>query len=450
MAVAGSGGSGGSGRGRSAHPFWASRSSSAVGAGPAHRCRAKPDAVITWNGVILDVIKSEKTPPPLATRNLAMVHAAIWDAVNAIAPTHSFYRFQSDAPAAADANVAAAIAAHRVLASLYPGQLTRFDETLDRCLDAVPESPAKSAGITLGQSVAEKMLAWRDNDGARRQVTVTSGRFVGQWQATPPDYRPALLPQWPRVKCFCMRNGTQFRPEPPPPLTSAAYARSLNQVKALGATLSSARTMDQTEIAFFWADGEGTVTPPGHWNRIARTVARERGLTLAENARLFALLNLALADAAILCWDCKYHYSLWRPVTAIRYADRDGNPDTDADPDWTSLLPNPNFPSYTSGHSSFSGTAAAVLAHFFGTDEVAFSSGSDGLPAVTRSYTSFSAAANEAGMSRIYGGIHYDFDNTAGLASGRQLGDYVCNNFLLPLARASKEPLAPAFAVRRR
>jgi membrane-associated phospholipid phosphatase len=232
-----------------------------------------------------------------------------------------------------------------------------------------------------------------------------------------------------------MTSAGQFPPADPPPLTSREYAAGFNEVKALGGRDSAARTADQTVIAWFWNDAEGTATPVGHWNRIAQVVARDRGLGLADNARLFALLNITLADAGILCWECKFRYSYWRPVTAIREADRDGNPATDPDPTWISLLTTPNFPSYTSGHSSFSGAAATALALFFGTDEVRFRVGSDGLPGVVRGFPGFWAAAEEAGRSRIYGGIHYDFDNREGLASGNALAAYVAGNFLLPRGR---------------
>jgi len=204
-----------------------------------------------------------------------------------------------------------------------------------------------------------------------------------------------------------------------------------------GVTTPTSRTPEQTTIAQFWADGVGTETPPGHWNQIAEDVARARGTTLVQNARLFALLDLALADAAIVAWDCKYVFNYWRPVTAIRNADTDGNPDTSQDATWTPLLVTPNFPSYTSGHSTFSSAGAAVLGNFFGTDNVSFTTGSDFLPGVRRTFPSFSAAAVEAGQSRIYGGIHFQFDNQDGLTSGHELGDYVTRNFLTPIAAAA-------------
>jgi hypothetical protein len=242
------------------------------------------------------------------------------------------------------------------------------------------------------------------------------------------------VPQWPTLIPFAVTEIERFRPAPPPALTSAEYAAAFNDVKALGARDSATRTPEQTLIARFWSDGDGTVTPPGHWNRIAQTVARERGTSLAENARLFALLNVTMADAAILCWDCKYRFNFWRPITAIREADHDANPGTESDPYWAPLLTTPPFPSYTSGHSTFSGAAASTLAHFFGTDAVRFTTTSEGAPGVTRSFERFSAAAEEAGRSRIYGGIHYEFDNQSGLATGRALADEICRHFLLPRA----------------
>ena len=240
-----------------------------------------------------------------------------------------------------------------------------------------------------------------------------------------------------------MSSGSQFRPADAPALDSAEYAADVNEVMQLGGLNSSQRTAEQTEIALFWADGGGTFTPPGHWNQIAADVALNRNQTLAENARLFALLNIALADAGISAWDTKYTYDLWRPIDAIRQGDADGNDATTADPTWTPLLKTPPFPAYTSGHSTFSGAADAVLSSLFGSN-VHFATTADGhngftqrpladQQVVTRSFESFAQAADEAGQSRIYGGIHFQFDNTIGLATGRAIGTYVIGNFLLPL-----------------
>jgi hypothetical protein len=329
---------------------------------------------------------------------------------------------------------ATAVAAHRALIELYPERVDDFDTALDDTLNGIPEGPAKSRGISLGQSVAERVLKWRAGDGKSSRSNYTPRNEQGLWRPTPPERREPLLPGWGSVSGFAVADVVKLRPPGPPALDSEEYTAAFKNVRDLGSTASTKRTREQTEIARFWADGDGTVTPPGHWNQIARSVAADRKLTLVESARLFAMLNVALADAAIVCWDCKFHFDLWRPVTAIR----------EVDPTWTPLLPTPPFPSYTSGHSSFSGAAAAALMAFFATDDVKFSTTSDGLPGVTRSFDSFTAAAKEAGMSRIYGGIHWDFDNTDGLKCGREVGEYVAKNFFEPTRAARKRDGEPA------
>ncbi len=417
---------------------------------PADAAPARRDPILLWNEVQLSAIRTDRTPPPLAARNLAIMHAAMFDALNAIYRTHRAYAVDMTANAGQAPEAAAAVAAHRTLISLYPRQVAAFDAALDASLSAVPEGPAKTSGIALGQSVAEQILALRSRDGVNTRAAYSALPGPGIWQPTPPDYRPALLPQWPSLTCFCMRSGSQFRAPGPPPLGSPAYGAAYQEVKALGSRQGSARTDDETQIALFWKDGDGTATPPGHWNQIAQTVAAARGLGLADNARLFTLLNLALADAGIMAWDCKFKFNYWRPIQAIRSAPITGNPATDGDPNWTPLIDTPPFPSYTSGHSSFSGAGAAVLAQFFGSDTVAFTSTSDGLPGVTRSFRSFWQAAEEAGKSRIYGGIHWEFDNADGLATGRALGEYVTQNFLTPRAASSAFERLPATTAQQR
>jgi hypothetical protein len=391
------------------------------------------DVVLHWNDVLLKAVKTDRTPPPRAARNMAIVHAAIYDAVNATLGTHRAYRVEARPNGAASLEAAAAVAAHRTLLELYPRQVEQFDAALDASLDRVPEGLAKEGGVTLGQQVAEKILEWRADDGSRRRVRYTPRTTPGLWRPTPPGNRAALLPQWRHVLPFAIPDTSRFLPEKPPVLTSAAFTEGFQEVKELGGRDSDKRTAEQTLIAWFWDDGEGTVTPPGHWNQIARTVSRQRGLTVAENARLFALLNISMADAAILCWEGKFGFNYWRPITAIRNADLDDNPDTRPERAWDSLLTTPPFPSYPSGHSTFSGAAATALARFFGTDAIPFTIGSEGLHAVKRSFPGFWAAAREAGRSRIYGGIHYEFDNREGLRTGRELADYIARRYLLPV-----------------
>jgi hypothetical protein len=388
------------------------------------------DAVLDWNRILLEAIRADGTPPPIAARNLAMVHTAVYDAVNAITQTHNTYRIEAEAPEGASAEASAAAAAHRVLINLYPEQASTFNTQLTASLAEILDGKSETDGITLGESVAYQILAWRSTDGLNTQVDYTPGTNPGQWQPTPPNFAETLLPQFPNVTPFAMTNGQQFRPGGPPALDSIEYALELNEVKELGKHDSIIRTPDQTEIAHFWADGAGTFTPPGHWNQIAQQVALSEGNTLADNARLFASLNVALADAAIVAWDAKYFYDLWRPVTAIHQADNDGNTLTTGDSTWDPLLNTPPFSEYVSGHSTFSGAADAILTSFFG-NNISFTDTGDPSVGITRSFDNFTQAADEAGMSRIYGGIHFQSANEDGLAAGRALGEYVSQNFLL-------------------
>jgi membrane-associated phospholipid phosphatase len=229
-----------------------------------------------------------------------------------------------------------------------------------------------------------------------------------------------------------------MRPPGPPSLDSAQWVADYNEVKALGAANGASRTPEQSLIALFWSDGPGTETPPGHWNRVAQHVSADRRSSLEETARLFALLNIAMADAAICAWDAKYTYNFWRPVTAIRNGEADGNPATVADPSWTSFIVTPPFPDYVSGHSTFSGAAATVLAKFYGTDKISFTLGSDGLPGVTRPFTSYSAAAREAAISRLYAGIHFRTASEDGLAAGIAIGEWTIAHHLQPKKNRSR------------
>ena len=386
--------------------------------------------VTEWNTILLDAVRTASSAPPLASRNMAMVHAAIYDSVNSISKKYSPYRVSIDAPAGASAEAATAAAAHRTLVGLYPAQAGKFDAALQSSLAKIPDGKAKQDGIALGQQVADQIISSRNTDGITKVVEYTPSTDPGSWVPTPPALAAALAPQWPQVTPFAMTSGSQFRPPGPPALEGAKYAEEVNYVKEIGKIDSLTRTPDQTAIAKFWANGAGTFTPPGHWNQIAEETATLTGQSLEDSARLFALLNIALADAAISCWDAKYEYNLWRPVTAIRQADTDNNPNTTADPQWLPLLTTPPFPEYMSGHSTFSGAADAVMSSVFGSD---FGFGDKGDRSVNslRTYQNFSEAADESGMSRLYGGIHFMSANVDGLSAGRNVGNYVVQNFLV-------------------
>src|SRR5437867_5485059 len=324
---------------------------------------AYSDVVTDWNAAALNAIRANRTHPPIASRAMAILHASIYDAVNGISRTHEPYLVRSTVPASASAHAlrgldrareenpghskvpasaskeaAASAAAHLVLSALFPTNTPAFDALHARTLAGIRTSPQKRMGIAWGQQVGSLLLAARADDGSGDTVTPPAPVGPGDWVPTPPAFVPYLLPQWGDVTPFTMSDHAQFRPPGPPALDSAKWAAAFNEVKALGAAVGSTRTADQSQIAEFWADGAGTETPPGHWNHIAQDVGAAQGNTMEENARLFALLNLAMADAALCAWDAKYNFHNWRPVTAIRLADLDGNPDTAPDPAWSSFI----------------------------------------------------------------------------------------------------------------
>jgi hypothetical protein len=401
---------------------------------------AGADVITDWNTAALNAIRVNRTAPPIASRALAILHAAMYDAINGISRTHEAYMVRGDVPASTSKQAAASAAARTVLAAVFPSAASSFDALHAAVLSAIPNGAQKQRGVAWGESVATQILVFRANDHSDGPIVPpVLGTDSGVWQPTPPANAPYLLPLWGMVIPFVMTGGEHFRPAGPPALDSTRYAEDYNEVKALGAAVGSTRTADQQTIALFWADGAGTETPAGHWNSIAQRVAAARGNQLEQNARLFALLNLAMADAAICAWDAKYQFAFWRPVTAIRNGDDDTNDATVADSNWSSFIVTPPFPDYVSGHSTFSGAAAKVLELFYGTDEIDFITGSDFLPGVMRSFPSFSAAAAEAALSRLYGGIHFRSANEDGLRSGLLIGEWTVNNFLQPKGNRSRK-----------
>jgi hypothetical protein len=394
---------------------------------------SKADVITHWNNVSLDTIKTAQYTSVKTSRTLAMVHAAMFDAVNSIDKTCQPYFVDAGFSEPISREVAAVSAAHRVLVNLFPAQSATLDTALNDYLAGVPDGMEKTNGVALGQYVGDQIITLRANDHSNDVVPYTPGTDPGDWQPTPPAFAPAMLPNWAIVTPFAMASNSQFRPLPPPDLTSAEYTQDFNEVKTLGAKFGSVRTADQSDIVMFWMDMPGTITTVGRWNLIAQQVANQQATNLWQNARLFALLNIALADAGITAWDCKYQYNFWRPITAIRAADTDGNPLTDQDPAWEPFIMTPAFPEYVSAHSTFSAAAAQVLADFFGDDNISFTVDSYMMPTMTRLYHSFTSAAEEAGISRIYGGIHFSTANIEGQMAGRNLARYVFKNFITRL-----------------
>jgi membrane-associated phospholipid phosphatase len=407
----------------------------AVGAyaGTSQKPAAQPSGqpVIDWNQALLSIVNTPGAQPASIqpTRNFAILHAAIYDAVNSIDRTHEPYLISVRAPRGASETAAADAAAHSALIGLYPSQQSIVDADYAAELAKVPNGPAKDDGVRVGEEVATGLLAIRANDGS----SVTPPPFVagtdpGDYRSTPPNLPTPAFTTWGQVMPFVLDRGDQFRPARPPSLTGTAYAAAINEVKSLGATTSTTRTAEQTQIGQFW-------NPPiqNFWNQIAQTVALSHHSDLPTTARLFADLNLSFADSAIAFYDAKYVYKLWRPVTAIRLADSDGNPDTIGDPNWLPLAGNTAAdPSYPGAHSTISAAGADVLASFYGDDQ-SFSVTSPALPGVTRSFSSFNAAAQEAGLSRIYAGQHTRVDHVAGLVLGHHVAALVLRSALLPI-----------------
>ncbi len=399
------------------------------------------DMVLDWNDIIGVTIRADTTQPgpTFASRNYAIVHAAIYDAVNNITRSHTPYLVDDVAPYYASPEAAVAAAAHTALVGLYPQQAANLNAALAASLAEIPDGREETAGVAVGQSIAQQILALRANDGAFASTNYAPANLPGRWKPAAPLLQVGGLgPQWGSVTPFALESGDQFRGGPPPAMESAEYAAAVNEVMLLGERNSAVRTADQTEIGIFWGyDRGGLGPPPILYNQIAQTISLEQENTLEENARLFVLLNVAQADAGIACWETKYFYDLWRPIHAIREADTDNNPLTIADPDWEPLgapgggvVPDftPPFPAYGSGHSTFGAAVFRSLANFYGTDAYEFDARSDELPGVVRHYTSFSQAAEENARSRIYLGIHYNFDDTAGRAMGNDIADYVFEN----------------------
>ncbi|HEV3264623.1 MAG TPA: vanadium-dependent haloperoxidase [Acidimicrobiales bacterium] len=376
--------------------------------------------VVDWNTELLQIQKAPGVQPATVhpTRSFAILDAAIYDAVVSITHGDRPYRFAVTAPRTARPDAAADQAAHDTLASLYPSMKPQVDQLLATELAAIPAGTATTAGAQVGRAVATKLLALRSNDGS----AVTPPPFVpgtqpGNYRPTPPKFSAPQFTNWGTVTPFVLTSGKQFRPAPPPALSSQAYADAINEVRSLGQNTSTTRTPDQTIAAQFWS-------PPiwNTWNEITANLVTQQRTSLERTSKIFSELNLTFADASIAMYNAKYHYQLWRPITAINLAV--GNPAITADPGWTPLLTTAADPSYPGAHSVISEAGATVLSAFFAKN-THLTVTSDGLVGVTRSFNGFQAAASEAGLSRIYGGVHTRLDHVAGLDLGRDVAQLV-------------------------
>jgi hypothetical protein len=420
----------------------------------AHIPPVAANEVLTWNETAVKAAVANGQNTVQITRTLAMVQGAVHDALNAINRRYAAYYFEGPGEAGASPEAAVAAAAHTVLVGVMPSfgtaaqkvaALALVEDAYMASLSRMPEGAARIKGVAAGRAAGAAMLALRKDDGATRDAPYTPGTGPGKWRPHPnpdppnppiankdlaPGYAPSILPGWGDVTPFTLLSAAQFWLPGPPPLTSEAYARDYNEVKRLGGQVSEARTAEQTEIARFWFEG-----PPA-WYRIARTVATVRGLDVWDSARLLAQMSLAMADGFITGFKIRYVYDLWRPVTAIREGDTDGNDATAGDPTWNSLQNTPAVSDYPSTQSIFSGAAAAALEGVLGTDQVAFKVTS-GPPFadITRSFTGFSQAARESADSRVYAGIHFRTACEDGLLLGRKIGARAVALYLQPVKK---------------
>ena len=386
---------------------------------------AHADVVTDWNQTAVAAVLAAGQNSLQQSRTLAMVHAAMYDAVNSIERRHLPYVADIAAPAGASREAAATAAAHTVLSRLFWPQIPIFDATLEVSLAPIADGASKSDGIAVGKEAAEKVLARRANDGSGKTLAYTHQTGPGMYQATPPVDAAPVMPHWTAVEPFALKAPNQFPVRGPAAYTSPEFARDFAEVKLMGAKNSTARTTEQTAVARFWLIS-GIVTD----NAAARQVAVAKGTSVTDNARIFALLNMAGADAYIACWEAKYRYHNWRPVTAIRNAASTGNPALVGDPAWEPLLVTPAHPEYPSGHTCYAGATERVLQEMFGDDNgftLTF-------PAMnlTRTYRSFSQLGKEMIDARVWAGIHYRSSDEDGYDLGRRVADHALQTVLRP------------------
>ena len=389
---------------------------------------ASADTVTDWNANASNAIFTVAgQAPPVGVQHMAMVQGAVYDAVNSIDGRYEAYLYRGRRGAFwGSKEAAAATAAYRVLVSIVPAQQPQLEQLYNASLAAIPDTSGKWIGIGNGERAAAAMIAARTNDGRFGACCFPTGLLPGQWRPVLPGFVNDPNGWVRNVKPFLLEGPSQFRSAGPFALTSAAYATELNQVKSIGSLTSATRTIFQTNAAVYWAESAVRT-----WNRIMRTLSAQEGLTLEQNARLFAMANMAGADTAINVWDDKAFYGFWRPITAIREAHLDGNAATTADPDWLPLLNNPPYPDHSSGASGQAGAFSKALEHFFGTNDIAWSD--TNLGGQTRSFTRLSDARNEVVDARVWSGIHFLRADVHGALIGTNVADWANAHFFQPV-----------------
>ena len=414
---------------------------------------SQAEIVSSWNEIASDTLVANTSlqNPGMASRTMAMMNLAIYDS---LAMTRSdgqtFYDYNGlQRVTSASGTAAAAAAAHAVLVATYPDQQSALDASLAASLSSLPAGPDTQQGVALGASIGQSVVGRRSSDGYDLMIQYQPTNQVGHWQPDPLNpTQQAWGPAWGTVDTFRLPSVTSFMPPPPPALNTQQYADAFNEVKELGELNSTTRTTEQTEIGNFWAyDRLGMGTPIRLYNQALRNIAEQQGNTTEQNAELFAKATVAMADAGIVAWNSKFEFDLWRPVTGIREADSDGNPLTEADPNWVPLRGpelmgqnfTPPFPTYLSGHATFGGALFTSIADFYGTDDISFMLSSDELNGLVRSFDTLSQAMVENGRSRVYLGIHWNYDDTVAQATGRDVANYISTNAFVSIT-AVPEP----------
>ena len=390
---------------------------------------ARADVVTDWNAIMVSTVSSQN--PFAQARVAAIMHLAVFQAVNAVSGDYEPYRGQTLAallPASADA--AAIAAAHRVLENYIPASRAALDAARSASLAAIPDDAAKINGIALGEAAAAAMVALRSSDGSGPpQFYTPASTDDGQWQLTPAcPPSGGVLAHWQNVTPFAIDSADQFRSHRPPRLSHGRYARDFNEVKEVGALHSETRPTHKTELVRFY----NAVLAVAAWNPAAAQVSLAQQRTLSYNARLFALLNMAISDGLVSVMDTKYAYALWRPETAIHEADRDGNRGTESDPAWEPLIAAPCFPSYGSAHAAASYAARRVAESLLGEEEVEITLSNPAAPEIALQYADFEEITDDIDDARVYGGIHFRFDQRAGARQGRKIGAWTVRHHLRP------------------
>jgi hypothetical protein len=396
---------------------------------------AHADVVLDWNAIAVKTAVTNGQNPFAQARYGAIVQLAVFEAVNSITGDYQPYLGTISAPAGASADAAAVEAAYRVLSTYFPASAAALDAARATSLAAIQDGQAKTDGIAVGDAAANAMTALRAHDGASPPLFKAPGPAVpGEWQATPScpivnGVASGIAFQWQNITPFGIPSASAFLLEPPPALTSNEYAKAYNEVMTVGSVTNADRPQDRADVAVFYASD----SPTQVFNQAAQQVAQQEGGTLSENARAFALINMAISDSLVASFFNKYHYNFWRPETAIHGADTDGNRKTDPDPGYVPFVVTPCFPSYPSNHGSAANAAAEVLRRLYGEAAHAMTLTNAAVPNVILEYTSFRQITDDISDARVFGGIHFRTDQDAGAVLGRAIGSAVYKDNLRPI-----------------